>query len=714
MTRRLPAALLSLLFLSAPLTFGSVPASAADSARETLSSARVFLDFGDASDTRIVASPGFEAGVALDDADASESRLRGGDGSVARVAEGGYATVSPEVEAALSSIAGREITFGLRVKASAATWNNSPVFSKHGGHENLSFNLFCLNDGFAAEVGTTGNKGLLYTAAYRSDMLSPETAAERWHDVYCRVDGVKAEFFVDGRCYDGDFMLGDLRPGDVRFVVGAQMDGPGPDAKPRAGFEGEIDFIAVWDRALSDDELAALAGGPDRVDERQRTERALPETPQYWAPPSAYGVGDCMPFYADGVFHFMYLLDKNRHGAKNGLGAHQWIQCTSTDLKTWKHQPFVLPVSDQNEGSICTGSVFFHDGRYYAFYANRAVEYTTPDGENHHVFGLLCLATSDDGIHFVKEEPQPLFLLPEGYAASTRDPVVFVNPDDGRFHMYATTSYQGKGCWAHAVSDDLRNWELLEPVYTHMPGEPECPDWFKWGDDYYVIANHLNGYYKKSKSPLGPWEVPSTPNVLMAGLVNVPKTAPFGEDRRIVCGWTRERGFGGAAVLHELIRFDDGTLGEKFVPELVPETEAPVLSYNAGAAELPETIETPTQFRLTATLAFDPSRLDLLRDVVVEYAPNRSIRVAFSERAVYLNDVKLDRIDMTSGRLALDCVATDVVVDLCVNESRTATFASRDVEERQIRVRNEAGKDVAVESLVVSPLKSVSASAGTK
>ena len=675
---------------------------AEDDPREILQSASVFLDFSSPEDPDVVAAPGFESGGKLDDAERAESLLRGGDGYVAKIAKGGYATVSEKINAALDELPSRTISFGLRLRPAPDAWKNAPIMSRHGGHERLAFNIYCLGDAFGAEIGTTGNNGFLQTIALRGDMLDPDAATNAWRDVYCRLDGAKMEFFVDGRCYDEDFMLGDLRTAVVPFTIGAQYDSDAPDATPRAGFEGEIDYLAVWDRALSDDEIIALSGG-DKADRRERTERAVPENLQYWTPPGAYGVGDCMPFYADGVFHFMYLLDKKRHGAKNGLGAHQWIQATSTDLKNWRHQPFVIAIDDQNEGSICTGSVFYHEGTYYAFYANRAVEFTTPDGEKRNVFGLLCMAKSSDGVHFEKQQPQPLFLLPEGYAASTRDPVVFLNPDDGRFHMYATTSYRGKGCWAHAVSDDLKTWTLLDPVYTHMWGEPECPDWFQWGDDYYVVANHLNGYYKKSKNPLGPWEVPDTPNVLMTGMINVPKTAPFGPDRRIICGWTRERGFGGAAVFHELVRFEDGTLGEKFVPEMCPETLPPVFSgKELSDADLQE-IPTPQNFRLVAKLSYDPSRLDLMRDFTINYAPERTIRVSFSERAVYLNDVALQRVDLSSGRLELDCFATDVVVDLCVNGVRTATFASREREERAISIVNEA--ELSIDSLDISPLK---------
>lgn len=674
------------------------------SPNQILKSAVSFWDFGAANDPTTILSGNVEFGVSISFADQQESRLRGGDGLVARIKKGGYVLFSDEANKALK-ISGSEITFGARVKCASGVWNDSPFFSKHGGHDSLSFNMFFLNDFIGAEVGTTKNRGLLFTRALRIETPDPERAYTAWHDVYCRVNSSKMELFVDGRCYDEDFVLGEIRTNDVRFALGAQFDSDSPNAKPRPGFEGEVDFLAVWDRALTDEEILSLSGGREKADLRQRTERTFNESMNYWTPPNSYGVGDCMPFYADGVFHFMYLLDKNRHGAKNGLGAHQWIQATSTDLKNWKHQPFVVPIDDQNEGSICTGSVFYNEGTYYAFYANRSVEYVLPNGEHKDVYGLLCMAKSSDGIHFEKQGRDPLFLLPEGYAQSTRDPVVFKSPSDGRFHMYATTSYLGKGCWAHAVSDNLSNWELLDPVYTHKAGEPECPDWFKWGDDYYVIANHLNGYYKISKSPLGPWEVPNAPNVLMNGIINVPKTAPFGDGRRIICGWTRERGFGGSAVFHELIRNDDGTLGEKFVPEMIPETLDPVVNLTNVEVSESQLLETPERFRLQMNVSFDPLRVDNLRDLVLQYADGRQLRIVFSDRAVVLNDFRTERVDMSSGRLKFDMIATRNIVDVCINESRTVTDAEAEPQVRSIILNNEAGTEVTIDSLRVSPLK---------
>ena len=83
---------------------------------------------------------------------------------------------------------------------------------------------------------------------------------------------------------------------------------------------------------------------------------------QYFKPPGDFFVGDCMPFFHAGVFHLYYLLDEQHHQALQGLGGHQWAHASTTDLVNWQHHPLALPITAATEGSICTGTVFFHDG----------------------------------------------------------------------------------------------------------------------------------------------------------------------------------------------------------------------------------------------------------------------------------------------------------------------------------------------------------------
>ncbi len=98
----------------------------------------------------------------------------------------------------------------------------------------------------------------------------------------------------------------------------------------------------------------------------------------------------------------------------------------------------------------------------------------------------LSLATSRDGIHFEKAEPNPFASPPAGYdPLHYRDPVVFHDADTGLFHMLVTASLEDwpignrGGCLAHLVSSDLKQWEHHEPfIIPGLPGAPECPDYF--------------------------------------------------------------------------------------------------------------------------------------------------------------------------------------------------------------------------------------------
>ncbi|MDO4629144.1 MAG: LamG-like jellyroll fold domain-containing protein [Planctomycetia bacterium] len=605
---------------------------------------------------------------------------------------------------------GSNMTIFVRLRLGTIS-GSYPILSKHGGHANMAYNIFAFPDYIGTEIGTTGNgytrkitdesassstqatrtvftRRPLSGRALFSEMEYPETVLERWHEVVVRVNEAKMELFVDGRCVDEDFVVGELAQNSVPLLFGAQDTGNGgPDAAHpetlQNGFIGEMDTVAIWNRCLTDEEImlmTAYASGQDSVDMRERTDRGNGESMQYWIPPNSYFVGDCMPFYQDGVFHCLYLLDKGHHSAKNGKGAHQWIQATSTDLVNWMHQPFVVPITEQNEGSICTGSVFYHKGKYYAFYANRSMDRG----------GILESSVSDDGIYFTKQ-PGPLVEMPEGYSGSLRDPVVFVNPDDGLCHMYATTSYRGRGCLAHLVSADLKTWDLRNPIYLRAnDSEPECPDWFKMGDYYYLVTQHE---YRYSRSPLGPWLKPAANSSLMAGMVNVPKTAPYGENRRITVGWTRQFGFGGAVVFHEVIQLPDGQLGTRFVPEMMPKTDAPTLNILNG--ETPRDTKNarrvwenalPREFRLELEVTFDPETVQELLDYTIELGNGKKITLIPACNAVQIDNEMIPDVDFSTGSLTIDLFVKRDLCDVCVQNTRCFTAILPEEETRTLTI----------------------------
>ncbi len=298
---------------------------------------------------------------------------------------------------------------------------------------------------------------------------------------------------------------------------------------------------------------------------------------QYFKPEGDFYVGDCMPFFHDGLFHLFYLVDENHHQALGGLGGHQWAHASSTDLINWTHHPMAIPISDELEGSICTGSVSFHEGKYYAFYATRL-----RDWKQH-----VSLAVSDDCIKFTKIDPKLFYSPPSNYNPNHfRDPVVFLEKKNKIFHMLVTAELNeypvtGRGgCLAHLTSNHLEEWKIQEPfIIPGFPDVPECPDYFFWNGWYYLIfSNFGKARYRMSRKPLGPWLRPVS-DQLDGGASCVMKTAAFHNNRRISVSWIGTRKeekdyghhqFGGYTVFRELIQHDDGTLGTKFVNEMNP------------------------------------------------------------------------------------------------------------------------------------------------
>lgn len=384
-------------------------------------------------------------------------------------------------------------------------------------------------------------------------------------DVIVRFAGPKLELFVDGVLVDEEWPVGALKSTASKLLLVSE----------------NVKQVAAWNRALSDDEVVILSGGTETVT-RRNLEILGPKqtTLNYWKPRGHNtSVGDCMPFFHNGRFHLFYLFDRRHHGSKWRLGAHQWAHASSTDLKTWEHHPFAVPISRQWEGSICTGSTFFHQGTYYAFYAARMHD-ARP--------GQLTVSTSTDGIHFTKGDPL-CTLAPPYEPVNARDPNVFRDPKTGLFHMLVTTEVLDPpipghaACLAHLVSRDLLTWKQQEPVW--VPGE--CPDCFEWNGWHYLLTGHEGvTRYRISRSWFGPWKRPRV-DLFDGPQSYVMKTAKFGENRRIGVAWVGEHGWGGHTVFREVIQHEDGALGSAWVPEMIPHTEDPIpLSLEILAGEM--------------------------------------------------------------------------------------------------------------------------------
>jgi hypothetical protein len=418
---------------------------------------------------------------------------------------------------------------------------------------------------------------------------------------------------------------------------------------------------------------------------------------QYFKPESPEQfVGDCMPFYHDGAFYLFYLLDQGHHAALGGLGGHQWALATTQDLVHWEHHPLAIPITDENEGSICTGSTFYHAGTYYGFYATRERDRTQH----------LSLATSEDGITFRKVNPK-LGSPPPGYNPfDYRDPFVFRNEERGEFHMLATASLLPYplaghgGCLAHLVSTDLHQWQVQDPfLIPGLPGAPECPDYFFWNGWYYLIFSHaLVAHYRISPNPFGPWLRPPV-DTFDGAWAGVMKTAPFHDNRRIGVAWigTREgdrdegrRQWGGHAIFRELVQHEDGALGTKFPAEMIPaESARPNISFSPVIGE----VQTGNNdVRLSAhqglsVASLDGAPSDLYMRLTVEprtasaefglrlrasadYASGYELCFHPYEERVTLHDTAIFGVTALDQTFSFEIILKDGIIDVCIDNRR--------------------------------------------
>jgi sucrose-6-phosphate hydrolase SacC (GH32 family) len=170
------------------------------------------------------------------------------------------------------------------------------------------------------------------------------------------------------------------------------------------------------------------------------------------------------------------------------------------------------------------------------------------------------IARSKDGIHFaVAEGDQPIsgvdggdadiFEMEDGsHGLVTRGD----RPDQNRVWQRQTFFY---------TSTDLKDWQEEQSPFAFAQPNCDCPNYFRFAGGHYFFSASVA---RKGAGLHGPWQdIPHTS-------LGVPKTAPWKDGRRLIVGMIGDGGWGGDGGFHELLKLPDGTLGEKFVPEMTP------------------------------------------------------------------------------------------------------------------------------------------------
>ena len=193
-------------------------------------------------------------GIRLEGQEHRDSLAGGNDGLVARL-DGGHLDAGQGSDGVLN-LSGTALTVSVRLRCPSGTWDG-PIFSKHGGHDRLVYNVYSSPSLIGFELGTRDTPGMTPVTAPLDRI-----GATGWHDVIARYDGKTAPAVRRWRPDGRGLPAGPLRTGNTApCLIGAEPAG----GRVKSGWKGDIDHVALWDRALPDADIERLAGGATRV-----------------------------------------------------------------------------------------------------------------------------------------------------------------------------------------------------------------------------------------------------------------------------------------------------------------------------------------------------------------------------------------------------------------------------------------------------------------
>jgi len=242
-----------------------------------------------------------------------------------------------------------------------------------------------------------------------------------------------------------------------------------------------------------------------------------------------------------GLWHCFFLqADKSIGDPELRHWNVSYGHATSCDLINWRYlgtcfKPNTKPAWD--DYTTWTGSVVRgDDDRWHLFYTGTS----RVGGGKHQKLGH---AVSDDlhnwqrvgnGLILDRDARYEEYEAGRWHDRAFRDPWVIRNPEGGWLLYFTARSAGGgnsleSGAIGIAISDDLYDWSLQDPVFTGGFGELEVPQVFEWEGTWYCLfctarrfwsdeAKSVVGepartgtHYLIGEGPRGPWRIAPGP-----------------------------------------------------------------------------------------------------------------------------------------------------------------------------------------------------------
>jgi beta-fructofuranosidase len=345
-----------------------------------------------------------------------------------------------------------------------------------------------------------------------------------------------------------------------------------------------ISILFLFSSCRDNDDPLPDNGEDNSVDMTLDRQNPADESSMYktFYKPANGETGDPMPFYneADQTFYVFYLLEIQSSSYSRG-----GVYLTKTkDFANFGQiaQPAIL-VGDQGtrDEAIGTGSCIKKDNTYHFFY-------TGFSGAFGGYSQVAVKATSSDLATWTKKlSPVTAQAPADCWKGEFRDPCVYWDDTRNKYVMAVAGIHTSrKATIVRYQSDDLNNWEAIEPILATTSNHPqafeiqtdseitECPDIFKMGDKWYMVFSRINRdvhrktFYRIADNPNGPWRKCDDHETFDGLYLYAAKTVSDGTNRYI-SGWassgqqfngSNELDWGGMLVTHKLMQQPNGKL----------------------------------------------------------------------------------------------------------------------------------------------------------
>ena len=428
-------------------------------------------------------------------------------------------------------------------------------------------------------------------------------------DLFLLYDGKHMRFIYDGIVINENFTCGELRRSEDKPCMNVSL--------ANISISSDIDLI----------ECSSFS-------------RTLDRSIQYYSPAghSAWA-GDVVNFWHDGVYHLYFLYDHHHHGNRWWGGVHYFYHLTTSDFKDWVDHGAIFEI-EENWQAFGTGTPFFYDGRFWyaiGYHTGRSIpdEYLYrgsmiedyrkngyTEAVSHEYIRSLGMYPSGANLA-VSNDGGYTFTLTHKMFHWAENPSVYTK-EDGTLFMCV-----GDGIWESASPEGP--WKLVSPGFppsgkdTALEYTAECPSFFEKNGYKYIIMG-IRGYWRTEKNGDVYTDCAQKGEDIYDGLV-VPMAVNAG-GRLILAGWINGIGWGSVVVHRELIQYEDGRLGMKWLSELQPDKDN--LLY-----------ESETDFRFSAS-----SKKSFYFETDILPSEDGSVRIVFGDRCELRLDSSLSEIQI--------------------------------------------------------------------